>query len=125
MNRRWNKLLMRCCSLLLGVTFLLSGLLHDRIHHHDGGNCRGSADQVVAAYSAITPAPDVADIPHFDRAGDFCPICAGFLQFFLADGQVEVPLTFITVEKITGAGGIAPSAVSFFHQPRAPPVFSC
>lgn len=114
------KLPMRVCSLLLCATFLLSGVLHDRIHHghHSGEAAAGNAETSIVAVDHTSDAI-------IDHGVAFCPICAGLLEFFLADGQVDVPLTFATAEELICACGIAPSATPFFHQPRAPPAFSC
>jgi len=117
MNRFCQEILMRAGTLLLCATFLLSGLLHDRLHHDDAPTAGNAGTRIVAG--------DHASDAVIDHCGALCPICAGLLQFFLADGQVEVPLTFAMAEELVFGLGIAPSAAPFFHQPRAPPAFSC
>lgn len=110
---------MRACTIVLCATFLLSGILHDRLHYagHGGGK--------EAAGAAFISAGHALDAIAGHDGGELCPLCAGLLEFFLADGQVDVPLTFATAEEPVCDGGIAPSATPFFHQPRAPPAFSC
>ncbi len=121
MNRVFQEFLMRSCTLLLCATFLLSGILHDRVHHTGSGGAPATKASEAGIISAAHASGAIAD----HNGGEFCPICAGLLQFFLADGQVDVPLTFATAEEPVCVCGIAPSATPFFHQPRAPPAFSC
>ena len=116
---------MRSCALLLSAMFLLSGVLHDRFHQACDND--GDLQQArQAAHRSKIRAADESPAAGIGRhAGEFCPVCAGLIQFFLADGQVEIPLTFAEAEEAAVDAGIVPSAAPFFHQPRAPPVFPC
>ncbi len=116
MNRPFKELLMKCGALLLCVSFLLSGVLHDRLHCVDRSHAAASAMLSVAVDGAAHGALDCSD--------DFCPVCSGFLQLFLGSSRLKLPLAVSAAAELPANNEAISSLELFFHGSRAPPFSS-